>query len=78
MSAPLNVSTNNARRSIMDVTFFHNPCCSQSHAARDLIRARRIEPMIIEYLKTPATRDELRALLSASGGPPINIEPLFD
>lgn len=49
----------------MEITIYHNPACSTSRNALALIRARGIEPRIIEYLKTPPTRAELAALIGA-------------
>jgi arsenate reductase len=45
------------------VTIFHNPRCSTSRKALDLIRSRGIEPEIVEYLKNPPTREELIEVL---------------
>jgi arsenate reductase len=47
----------------MTVTIYHNPKCSTSRNALEIIRARGIEPIIIEYLKTPLTRDAIAALV---------------
>jgi arsenate reductase (glutaredoxin) len=38
---------------------YHNPRCSKSRAALELLQERGIEPMIIEYLKTPPTENQL-------------------
>ena len=46
-----------------EIVLFHNPRCSKSRAALDLLRGRGVEPRIVEYLKTPPTLDELRAVL---------------
>jgi arsenate reductase len=46
------------------VTIFHNPACGTSRNTLALIRHAGIEPTIIEYLKTPPSRDTLRALLA--------------
>jgi arsenate reductase len=48
-----------------NVTIFHNPACGTSRNVLGLIRHAGIEPEVIEYLKTPPSRDELRALLAA-------------
>jgi arsenate reductase len=48
-----------------DVTIFHNPACGTSRNTLALIRHAGIEPRVVEYLKTPPTRDQLRALLAA-------------
>ena len=44
------------------VTIYHNPQCSNSRKALDIIRAHGIEPKVIEYLKTPLTPQDLRHL----------------
>lgn len=48
----------------MDVTIYHNPKCSNSRGALDLIRNAGIEPEIVEYLKAPPTRVLLAQLLA--------------
>ena len=52
-----------------DITIYHNPACGTSRNVLALIRHAGIEPVVIEYLKTPPTRDELRALVAATGQP---------
>jgi arsenate reductase len=47
----------------MQVIIYHNPNCSNSRKALDVIRAHGIEPHIVEYLKTPLTPHELRHLI---------------
>ncbi|MGY4827094.1 arsenate reductase (glutaredoxin) [Sphaerotilaceae bacterium SBD11-9] len=49
------------------VTIFHNPACGTSRNTLALIRHSGIEPQVIEYLKTPPTKQRLRELLSAMG-----------
>jgi arsenate reductase len=51
------------------VTIYHNPHCSNSRRALDVIRAAGIEPTIIEYLKTPLSEDGLRQLVARTGQP---------
>jgi arsenate reductase len=53
----------------MTITIYHNPQCSNSRKALELIRARGIEPVVVDYLKTPLSRDALRALLARLGVP---------
>ena len=53
----------------MNVTIYHNPACSTSRNTLAMIRATGTEPVIVEYLKTPPTRDELRALVQRMGIP---------
>ncbi len=47
----------------MSVTIYHNPRCSKSRQALQLLRDRGVEPVIIEYLKTPPDKNTLKALL---------------
>ena len=49
----------------MNITIYHNPACGTSRNTLEMIRKAGIEPTIIEYLKTPPTRDELVALIEA-------------
>jgi len=47
----------------MTVTIHHNPGCSNSRGALEIMRAQGIEPVIVEYLKTPLSKDELLVLV---------------
>jgi arsenate reductase len=47
----------------MTVTIYHNPSCSNSRKALEIIREHGIEPGIVEYLKTPLTPQKLRHLV---------------
>ncbi len=49
-------------------TIYHNPACGTSRNTLAMIRAAGIEPKVIEYLKTPPTSDEIRAIVKATGG----------
>lgn len=51
------------------VTLYHNPRCSTSRHALELLRERGVEPTIVEYLKNPPSRDELRRIAQATGEP---------
>jgi arsenate reductase len=53
----------------MTVTIYHNPACSTSRNVLGLIRNSGQEPQIIEYLKTPPSRDELVSLVGRMGLP---------
>jgi len=46
---------------------YHNPRCSKSRGALELLRERGIEPEIVPYLETPPSPAELRALLDTLG-----------
>jgi arsenate reductase len=49
---------------VSEITIYHNPACGTSRNTLGLIRHAGIEPKVIEYLKTPPTKDELRQLLA--------------
>jgi arsenate reductase len=51
----------------MTVTIYHNPACGTSRNVLGLIRNSGEEPHIIEYLKTPPSRDELVGLVGRMG-----------
>ncbi|MGN6147964.1 MAG: arsenate reductase (glutaredoxin) [Rhizomicrobium sp.] len=51
----------------MPTTIYHNPKCGTSRNTLGLIRNTGEEPTIVEYLKTPLSRDELRALVTRLG-----------
>jgi arsenate reductase (glutaredoxin) len=50
-----------------DAVIFHNPKCSTSRNTLELLRDSGIEPKIVQYLKTPPTRDELVNMIRAAG-----------
>jgi arsenate reductase len=52
-----------------DITLYHNPRCGTSRNALALLHERGIEPRVIEYLKTPPSRAELKAIVKATGEP---------
>jgi arsenate reductase (glutaredoxin) len=51
------------------VTIYHNPNCGTSRNVLGMIRQSGEEPVIIEYLKTPPTRERLKELIAAMGIP---------
>lgn len=50
------------------IKIYHNPRCGTSRNTLALIRNSGVEPVVIEYLKTPPTREELKQLISDMGG----------
>lgn len=48
-----------------DITIYHNPACGTSRNTLALIRNSGIEPSVVEYLKTPPSRDKLVELIAA-------------
>ncbi|UHS60065.1 arsenate reductase (glutaredoxin) [Agrobacterium vaccinii] len=53
----------------MTVTIYHNPACGTSRNTLAMIRQSGEEPIIIEYLKTPPSRDEIVSLAEKIGVP---------
>jgi arsenate reductase (glutaredoxin) len=51
----------------MTVTIWHNPACGTSRNTLGLIRNSGEEPVVVEYLHTPPSRDELTAAIRAAG-----------
>ncbi|TMK48205.1 MAG: arsenate reductase (glutaredoxin) [Alphaproteobacteria bacterium] len=49
----------------MSVTIYHNPDCGTSRNVLAMIRQGGIEPEIVEYLKTPPSREKLIELIKA-------------
>lgn len=52
----------------MSVTIYHNPACGTSRNTLAMIRASGVEPTVIEYLKTPLTREKLQEIIAKTGG----------
>lgn len=50
-----------------DGILYHNPRCSKSRQALDLLQARGLSPRIVEYLKTPPDAATLKSLLGQLG-----------
>lgn len=50
-----------------NVIIYHNPRCSKSRQALQLLRDQNIEPDVIEYLNTPPTANALKDILRLLG-----------
>lgn len=66
----------------MSITIYHNPKCGTSRSTLAMIRESGAEPEIIEYLKTPPTRERLAELIKLMNVPARELlrrkEPLYD
>jgi arsenate reductase len=51
----------------MNVTIYHNPLCGTSRKTLEIIRETGSEPNVVEYLKAPPTREELRQIYRRAG-----------
>ncbi len=54
---------------LLTVTIYHNPKCGTSRNVLAMIRERGEKPVVIEYLKTPPTREKLKQLIAAMAIP---------
>jgi arsenate reductase len=48
-------------------TIYHNPRCSKSRAALEILEKRGVSPEIVEYLKTPPSTAQIRTLVRMLG-----------
>lgn len=46
----------------MSFTIYHNPRCSKSRQTLALLTEYNIDPEVVEYLKTPLSKQELKAV----------------
>lgn len=53
----------------MDIIIYHNPDCGTSRNTLAMIRNAGVEPHVIEYLKTPPSREMLAQLIQRMGVP---------
>ena len=51
------------------ITIYHNPACGTSRNTLAMIRNSGVEPSIVEYLKTPPSRETLRDLINRMNVP---------
>lgn len=51
----------------MDVTIYHNPLCGTSRKTLEILRENGGQPKVIEYLKAPPSRDELKRIYETAG-----------
>ena len=59
--------------SIAPLRIYHNPRCSKSRSACALIAENGIAAEVVEYLQTPPSKEELRALLKKLGMKPAEL-----
>lgn len=57
----------------MTITIYHNPACGTSRNTLAMIRQSGEEPVVVEYLKDPPTRERLKALIAAMGISPRDL-----
>ncbi len=57
----------------MTITIYHNPDCGTSRNTLAIVRKSGEEPEVIEYLKTPPSREKLIELIAAMGMRPRDL-----
>jgi arsenate reductase len=57
----------------MAITIYHNPACSTSRKVLGMLREGGHDPKVIEYMKTPPSRETLVELLKKAGLTPRDI-----
>ena len=55
------------------ITIYHNPRCSKSRQALELLDSRGVEADIVEYLKTPPDAGQLTEILDLLGMEPRDL-----
>lgn len=56
-----------------DIVIYHNPACGTSRNTLAMIRSAGIEPHVVEYLKTPPSRNLLVQLIDRAGITPRDL-----
>ena len=51
----------------MRATIYHNPACGTSRKTLEILRNEGADLTVVEYLKTPPSRDELKRLYDRAG-----------
>jgi arsenate reductase len=61
------------KASRMPITIWHNPKCSTSRKVLELIRAAGVEPTVVDYVKTPPSVADIKAVLAEMGAKPRDL-----
>ncbi|MFT3961300.1 arsenate reductase (glutaredoxin) [Propionivibrio sp.] len=56
-----------------DVVIYHNARCSKSRSACEIVAGQGVAARVVEYLKTPPSREELQAVLKKLGMRPSEL-----
>ena len=54
----------------MTYTIYHNPKCSKCRSTLEILNNNGVEPTIVEYLKNPPSKEELKGIINK-----LNIHP---
>ena len=55
------------------VTIWHNPKCGTSRKVLEMIRAKGIEPTVVDYVKSPPSVADIKAVLEEMGKKPRDL-----
>lgn len=56
-----------------DLTIYHNPACSTSRHAMEVVAGAGVEADVVQYLKTPLDAEALRVLIGRLEDPPSDL-----
>jgi arsenate reductase len=68
-----NANQGAAMSATAETIIYHNPACGTSRKVLGMLRDAGLQPKVVEYLKTPPSRDELVSLLGRMGLTPRQI-----
>jgi arsenate reductase len=57
----------------MTVIIWHNPKCATSRKVLEMVRRKGLEPEVVDYIKTPPTGAEIKAVLKELGLKPRDL-----
>ena len=57
----------------MSVVIFHNPRCTKSRQALQLLQEQGVEPDVVEYLQNPPSKSRLKQILKMLGMKPRDL-----
>lgn len=55
------------QREMTELILYHNPRCSKSRGALELLEQRGLKPTVVRYLETPPSATELKQILARLG-----------
>ncbi len=56
-----------------EIVIYHNPRCSKSRQTLQLLQERGLQPRVVEYLRTPPSKTELKRILKLLGLKPRDL-----
>ncbi len=57
----------------VEYVVYHNPSCSKSRGALDILHGKGVETDVVEYLKAPPDRATLERIVDAIPNPPAEL-----